>query len=196
MNELNVTLFAWETVAMLLGFAYIILAAHHNRWCWVADFFCAMIYIVLLWQDQLPIQSLLHSFYAVTAIYGWHLWRKKAQKGHLSVINMPLKEHFLFLGVGVFLTLFLAWMLMTWQWSQSPWLDAGIGVFSMLNTWLLLHHRLQSWLYWIVIDTLAILLYVQTDHLPTAMLSFVYMILAIYGYRRWRSVPISATPKI
>ena len=69
--------------------------------------------------------------------------------------------------------------------SQSPYLDAGVTVFSVLNTWLMAQKVLQNWLYWIIIDSAAIVLYYQTGFYATIAMFVVYLILAIIGLIRW-----------
>jgi nicotinamide mononucleotide transporter len=69
-----------------------------------------------------------------------------------------------------------------------PWLDAPITVFSIWATWLVIKKKLENWLFWVLIDALAIYLYYKRNLHLTALLYAMYTILAVVGYYKWRSV--------
>jgi len=77
---------AWEVTAALLGMAYVILAARESQWCWPMAFISTLIYTVLFWEGQLPMQALLNFYYMAMAIYGFVLWRQHQQKNDQLVI--------------------------------------------------------------------------------------------------------------
>jgi len=59
-------------------------------------------------------------------------------------------------------------------------------VFSVLATWMLANKILENWIYWIVIDIVAIVLYWKSGYLATIILFSLYVILAFYAYVSWR----------
>ena len=44
---------------------------------------------------------------------------------------------------------------------------------------------LENWLYWLVIDSASIYLYLERGLTLTAGLFAVYLIIVVFGYRRW-----------
>ena len=44
---------------------------------------------------------------------------------------------------------------------------------------------LENWLYWLVIDSVSIYLYLDRELYLTAALFAVYVIIVIFGYRQW-----------
>ncbi|MGQ2965374.1 nicotinamide mononucleotide transporter family protein, partial [Methylophilus sp.] len=60
----------WEIAAALMGVAYILLASKESQWCWPFAFFSTLVYTVLFWEGQLPMQALLNFYYMGMAIYG------------------------------------------------------------------------------------------------------------------------------
>ena len=180
-------LFGWEGLAMMLGIVYVILAARESLWCWPAAFFSTIIYTVLFWEGQLPMQALLNFYYMGMAIYGFILWKKHAEKDdELTVLSWPLTQHILIISLGMVVSLSIGYYLDAYTETRLPYLDAVVMVFSVITTWLLAQKILQNWLYWVVIDTVAIGLYWQTGYYVTIILFVVYVILSIYGYQRWR----------
>ncbi|MFT7234487.1 MAG: nicotinamide mononucleotide transporter [Methylophagaceae bacterium] len=176
----------WEVFAAFLGTAYIIFAAKESQWCWPMAFVSTLIYTVLFWQDQLPMQALLNFYYMGMALYGYQLWQKQGQSNGVIVISkLSWIQQLAFLITGCLLTYITAKYLLHIGASQSPFLDAGVTVFSVLNTVLMARKILQNWLYWIVIDAAAIQLYYQTGYYATIAMFSLYLVLAFLGYISW-----------
>lgn len=199
MNESNlqaiVTAFhqmsAWEIAAALMGVAYILLAAKESQWCWLFAFLSTLVYTALFWEGQLPMQALLNIYYMGMAVYGFWLWRtqyKQTSGTHtetLMISRWRWAQHFIFIAVGVALSALLSFYLQKTGQSQSPMLDAYTTVFSVMNTWLMAKKVLENWLYWVVIDAAATVLYVQTGFYATAALFVLNTLLAIAGFISW-----------
>lgn len=176
----------WEALAVALGIAYVILAARESIWCWPAAFISTAIYTALFWQGQLPMQSLLNLFYLGMAVYGFMLWRRHDRpQNDLKIHFWPWRYHLGFIAVGTVLTLSMGLLLSELQGSQKPYLDAFVTVFSVLNTYLMARKVLENWGYWLVIDSAAVVLYLQTGYLMTAAMFALYLGLAVYGLINW-----------
>jgi nicotinamide mononucleotide transporter len=177
---------AWEVFAALLGVAYIVLAARESQWCWPMAFVSTLIYTALFWEGQLPMQALLNFYYMGMAVYGYILWRHHRQvEQDLPIHSWSWSKNSLFIVTGTVLTLVVAYYLENQQASQRPFLDAGVTVFSVLNTWLMARKVIQNWLYWIVIDAAAVVLYWQTGFYATVALFTLYTVLATLGLLSW-----------
>ena len=183
----------WEWIAASLGIGYVILAAKESIWCWPAAFASTLIYTLLFWEGQLPMQALLNVYYMGMAIYGWRLWRTDRKDNEVLVISTrPGRFHIGFIVSGVILSLITAYYLEQVIGSRLPYLDAFVTVFSVMNTVLMARKVLESWVYWIIINAAAIALYFQTGYYVTIVMFMVYLVLAIYGYKSWRALQIQA----
>jgi len=177
----------WEVFAALLGIGYVILAARESQWCWPLAFISTLIYTLLFWDGDLPMQAIMNFYYMAMAIYGYLLWRQQGQsEDTLHITRWSWSQQFLFLILGSLITFIIGYYLSTQTQSQSPYLDAGVTVFSILNTWLMARKILQNWLYWIAIDSAAIVLYAQNGYYATIVMYSVYLILAIIGFISWQ----------
>src|SRR5690554_5888949 len=128
----------WEMFAALLGVGYIVFAARESQWCWPLAFISTLIYTALFWEGQLPMQALLNVYYMGMAVYGYLLWRQhKHPDDTVAIHSWPVSYHLIFLLTGGLLTWLIGYYLSAIDASQSPYLDAGVTVFSVLNTWLL-----------------------------------------------------------
>lgn len=180
-----------EIVAALMGVAYILLAAKESQWCWLFAFISTLIYTVLFWEGQLPMQALLNFYYMGMAVYGFWLWRTGVTQAQgektqsLSISTWRWLQHALFIVVGIVLSSLVSMYLQKAGQSQSPVLDAYTTVFSVLNTWLIAKKILENWLYWVAIDVAATVLYFQTGYYATMLLFVLNTFMAIAGYMAW-----------
>lgn len=178
----------WEVVATTLGITYVILAAKESIWCWPAAFISTLIYTLLFWEGQLPMQAILNFYYMGMAIYGFMLWKKHSENNEtLHVSSWPWQKHIFFIIGASILSLAIGYYLSASTETRLPFLDSAVMIFSVVNTWLMAQKVLENWLYWLVIDAAAIYLYSQTGYYVTIIMFVVYLVLAIYGYFEWKN---------
>ncbi len=176
----------WELGAALAGVAYILLAAKESQWCWLFAFISTVIYTVLFWEGQLPMQALLNFYYMGMAVYGYWLWRKHGvAEESLAISSWPWTKQARFVIIGTIISVAVTYYLTSNEYSQQPGWDAAITVFSVMNTWLMAKKILQNWLFWVIIDAAAVVLYVKTGYYATMVLFVINTVLAALGYLNW-----------
>ena len=174
-----------EAVAVVFAVAYLVLAIRQNRLCWVAAFIASVLSVFLFIGAQLYMQSALQVFYAAMAIYGWYQWTR-GTTGPAKVHTWPLRMHLLALsGVCVISVLFATVLSSTAQ--AMPLIDSFVTVAAILTTWMVAHKLLENWIYWFVIDSVSIYLYLSRGLLLYAGLFVVYVILVVVGFRQWHA---------
>lgn len=175
-----------EWIAVATGLTYVILAAKKSIWCWIFALISSSIYVYLCYSTQLYIESFLQVFYVVMAIVGWILWNKtKNQK--LFVKKWPLKYHIWNLSLSAGVTILLGLTFIEWKEDQAyPFVDSFTTVFSLTATFMVTKKVLNNWIYWIVIDIVAIFLYMSRGFYMTSVLYLLFTILAIFGWLQWR----------
>jgi len=178
---------AWELLAVILGISYVILAAKESLWAWVFAFLSTIIYTLLFWEGALVSSSLLNFYYMGMAVYGFILWRSGGEKGEeLEVTRWSIKKNLILIILGLFIAVNLGYLSDMYTDAKFVYLDTFVMVFSVLSTWMLANKLLENWLYWIVVDSAAIVLYWKSGYLVTIVLFVLYVILAFYGYASWR----------
>jgi len=183
--EAFLALSPWEVLATILGIIYVVLAAKESFWCWPAAFVSTLIYTVLFWEGQLPLQAILNFYYMGMAIYGFKLWSKKsAQEETFQVTTLSLPKHLAYIFGATALSIIIGYLTATTA-SKLPFLDSAVMVFSVINTYLMAQKILENWIYWLVIDAAAIYLYWQTGFYVTIIMFSLYLVLAVYGYLEW-----------
>jgi nicotinamide mononucleotide transporter len=177
-----------EWVAVALAFAYVLLAIRQSRWCWLAAASSAGIYLVLFARGGLPMQSALQLFYIAMAAYGWRAWcAAHGEPAELRVRTWPGRWHVLALSAVLLATALNVRLLPGASGPIVAGADALVAWGSVLATWLTARKVLENWLYWIVFDAVAAVLYFAQGFHATAGLFIVYVVLAIRGFLTWRA---------
>ncbi len=176
----------WEILAVVFGIAYVLLAAKESLWTWLFAFLSTIIYTILFWEGALVSSSLLNFYYMIMAVYGFILWRSGGEKGkELEISRWSLNKNVMVIILGFAIAIFLAYLSDTYTEAKFPYLDTFVMVFSVIATWMLAKKVLETWLYWMVIDSAAIVLYWKSGYLATIILFVLYVILAFYAYYSW-----------
>ena len=178
---------AWEAVAVFLGIAYLLLALRESIWCWYAGFASTAIFLLIFWDVRLVMEAGLQIYYLVMSVYGWWHWRSGGgDEEPIPIVSWKLREHAIAVGVVLAATLASGSLLAANTDAALPFLDSFTTWASVLTTWMVARKVLQNWLYWLVIDSAAIVLYIDRELYLTALLFVVYLVIALFGYLRWR----------
>ncbi|MCF6207115.1 MAG: nicotinamide riboside transporter PnuC [Sulfurovum sp.] len=176
----------WEVAATLLGITYVLLAAKESQWAWPFAFVSTLIYTVIFWDGALVASSVLNFYYMVMAVYGFILWRTDERGETLAISTLPWQRHAFLIAMGILGTLVIGYIDAVYLGAKFAYHDAFVMVFSGIATWLMAKKVLENWLYWMVVDTAATILYYRSGYLATIVLFMLYVILAFYGYASWR----------
>jgi nicotinamide mononucleotide transporter len=122
------------------------------------------------------------------AVYGFILWRDGETQEELAISSWSLKKNVMLIVTGVVISLILGYLSSTYTEAKFAYLDTFVMIFSVLATWMLANKVLENWIYWMVIDVVAIVLYWKSGYLATIVLFTLYVILALYAYISWRKV--------
>ena len=180
---------AWEVVAVVFGIAYVLLAAKESLWAWFFAFFGTLIYTILFWDGALLSSALLNFYYMIMAVYGFVLWRGGGDNSEeLAITSWSFSKNITVILLGIIVSVVVGYLSATYTPAKFAYLDAFVMIFSVIATWMLANKVLENWLFWIVIDSAAVVLYWKSGYLATIVLFTFYIILAVYGHLSWRKV--------
>ncbi len=190
---------AWELVAVVLAIAYLLLALRENTLCWYCALASTAIYTVLFWDVSLLMESGLNVYYMVMAVYGWYQWRRVGScvssdsqaRNNIKIHSWPWRYHCLAWGLIVLCSVISGALLANNTSAVLPYLDSLTTWGSIVTTWMVARKVLENWLYWILIDGLSIILYIDRGLYLTSLLFVAYVIIVVFGYFSWRkAVPL------
>ena len=175
----------------VLGLIYIWLEYRAHVALWVIGIIMPALDIILYWQHGLYGDAGMACYYTLAALYGLYVWKfrkTKNLKQELPISHMP-KRQYLPATVGFF----IAWgvvyyILITWTNSNVPVLDSFTNALSFVGLWALARKYLEQWLFWIVVDVVCCVLYIQKGIPFKAGLYGLYVLIAIAGYYKWKKM--------
>jgi len=176
-----------EAIAATLGVAYVVLATRQIIWCWPCGIMSTGLYAGVFFESALYQQAALQLFYVGLGVYGWRQWRSGGEQGTpLKVSNFRLRQHVAAIALVVALTVVTGWLTERFTRTPMPYLDAFTAWGSVVTAWMMARKVLENWLYWMVVDSLMVVLSWRA-HLPaTTVLFTVYVVMAVVGFVSWR----------
>ena len=181
-----------DILTTILGLIYIWLEYRASIVLWVVGIIMPALDIYLYYSHGLYGDAGMACYYTIAAVYGYIVWRwgKKQQNSQqaLPITHMPLR---LYLPVVLFF--FAAWgatyyVLVTWTNSTVPVLDAFTNALSFVGLWALAHKYIEQWFFWMLVDAVCCVLYVQKGIPFKSGLYALYVIIAIAGYFKWKQL--------
>ena len=176
-----------EIIASIFGLICVYLTIKQNIWCWPTGLIQVILYIVVFFEAKLYSDSILQIIYVVLQIYGWRNWLYGGNKhSELPVSKLNTKANLNWLFIGIVGSSIWGYSMANYTDASAPYPDAIIVVMSLIAQWLMAKKKLESWYFWILVDILAIGVYLYKDLLLTSALYAVFLVLAIMGFIEWR----------
>ena len=176
----------WELPAVVFALIYLLLAVKRSLWCWAFAFVSSAIYVWVMFVAHLYMQAVLNVFYVGMAGYGFWEWRRnRDSQGDVTVDRWSLRTHLCVAAGVAVISALNGWWLTAATDGAVPYFDAFITWGSVVTTWMVARRVIENWLYWIVVDGVAALVYFHQGLNPTAWLFVAYVGIVIRGYIVW-----------
>ena len=176
-----------DMLTTLLGLAYIVLEYHASIWLWVVGFAMQSLGIVLYYQKGLYADCGMEFYYLSMTVYGYWKWvRGTSSKNSLPITHIPLRLLVRWSAIMAAVWALIYWLLVTYTNSNVPLADSFTTALSLVGIWALAHKYLEQWFIWIAVDVVTSILYFYKDIPFKASLYALYVVIAIFGYRKWR----------
>lgn len=175
-----------EYAAVAFGVIYVLLASRSNIWCWLFGIISSALYIYINITHRLFQDAILQSYYVGAGFYGWWSWNKNGNEvDEIETHSSSLKQNLQLIFGGALLIPVFGFVFSKLGNSLS-YFDSAVTIFSFIATWMTAKKVLENWLYWIVIDLVAAIMYLIKDLRATSCLYLFFSVLAVYGYFEWK----------
>ena len=175
-----------EIFAVCSAILYLILAANEDVRCWYAALFSSILYMYIMYTAGLMMESFLQIFYICMAIYGWYIWSSKINvEQELKIRSWKIQYHFYTITIVTLLAIITGFLLEKYTQAALPFLDAFTTWGAIITTYMVAKKIIENWIYWFVIDSISIYLFISRELYLTSLLFFIYLIIIIFGYRSW-----------
>jgi nicotinamide mononucleotide transporter len=179
-----------ELFAATLGVIAVWLTVKQNPWCWPIGLVMVLLYSWIFFEVKLYSDMLLQVVYAGLQLYGWWQWTRagEANTGR-QVSRLDGKSIALGLVAGAIGSLLLGAAMAHWTDAAQPWLDAALAGFSLVAQLWMAQKRVQCWPLWVAVDVIFVGLFIYKGMYLTATLYALFLLLAVQGWREWRTDP-------
>lgn len=174
-----------EIIAVVLNLIYLILLMKEKIACWVFGILGSLVSISLFYSTALYSEAILYVYYVIIGIYGYRLWSGAGEK-KLPVRRISLKQNIYIIISGALVALGVGYIFSEHTDAASPYLDALTTVFSFVASFLEAQKIISSWIFWIVINSATVFLFLGQGLFFYLLLTIIYIILSVVGYREWR----------
>ncbi|OYO31990.1 nicotinamide riboside transporter PnuC [Janthinobacterium sp. PC23-8] len=187
-----------EIAANVLMTVSILLAGRNNIHSWWIGMLGSALFALLFYQVNLYADVLLQLFFIVTCVIGWVQWRRGAAGKPLPITRVGWRSLAWIVPAGVAAVALYGLLLHTFTNAYAPFIDSAVLVFSIIAQLLLMSRRIETWGFWLLVNTVAVPLYYSRGLHLTAVLYAAYWINALVSWYWWRlqARRTAATPAI
>ena len=193
---LNYTVSYFELISTLTGLLAVFLNARGKIINWFLGIISVLTAAILFYNAQLYADLFLQIYFVATNIYGWYLWRKnRIENIFLDVVylNKFERKNWVISISLAYLVLLLfirnVHILLPYYFpipAAYPIVDSFIWVISMAGNALSAKKKIESWYLWILVDTLAPVVYYLKDLKFIGLEYLIFLGIAVYGLIEWR----------
>lgn len=168
---------------------------------WPVGIISVLLYMVLFYQIRLYSDTIEQIYYLGASIYGWVIWNESPKdEGKITdVVYSNRKEVIFWIVITSICSVIVSFLMSRIhlllptifpEAASYPFLDALTTIMSFTAMWLMAKKKIESWIYWIIIDVIGIWLYFVKDVKFISLLYVVLLFMAFNGFSSWRKARI------
>ncbi len=175
-----------EIAGAILGLANIVLLIRRSVWNFPAAMAMVTCIGIVLFEAKLYAESGLQVFFFVVNAWGWWLWtRARRADDGVAVGWLRWPARIAGGAATALVSVALGLSLSRYTDAALPMADSAVAGMSIAAQLLLSFRRIESWVLWIVVDTVSIALYAIRDLHLLAGLYVAFLVLSVIGLREW-----------
>lgn len=177
-----------ELVATAASAICVYLAVRHNMWTWFFGIIGVLLFGWLFFQVQLYSDAGLQIlFFLPMQFLGWFWWKREANKAQNDHVVLAMKPFFILATViGIMgATGINGYLMANFTDASFPYADAFTTWMSIAAQLLMIAKYRECWVYWVLMDIVAIGVYFAKGLVVTSGLYVVFLVLATMGGIAW-----------
>ncbi|MFO8022184.1 MAG: nicotinamide riboside transporter PnuC [Perlabentimonas sp.] len=178
-----------EVLGAVTGIIFLYLEIKENIWLWPFGIATSTLYIYIFFVSKFYADMGLQFYYLAISLYGWWHWLyggKREGEDTLPISRITVKLAAVLFVVSIAIFAVTAYVLINFTDSPVPYGDAFTTALSVVATWMLAHKILEMWWVWVLVNAVAMGLYIYKGLYPTSVLFFLYFSMSIVGYLQWK----------
>ena len=177
-----------ELAANVFTAASILLAGRNNVHTWWTGVVGCTLFGLLFAQNRLYADVALQIFYVATSLLGWWKWLHGQHGEPLAVSHAGPASLVRIAALGVGASAVYGAMLHHFTSAYAPFPDSAVLVFSVIGQVLMMQRRVENWVFWLLVNTIATPLYYGRGLELTGVLYAGFWINALVSWRTWHKL--------
>ena len=190
---------AWiiEGVGAALAIAYLLLALKQNKLCWFAWIASSILYLYVMYQAGLYMESLLQVFYLCMGFYGLSQWTKTINNYQNTYVDLwSIGNHIFAISLVIVLSFLSGILLSNFSNAALPFIDAFTTWGAIVASYMVAKKILENWIYWFVIDFISVFIFASRGLYFTSALFVTYLVIIYFGYKSWSKIRLNQNESI
>ena len=133
---------------------------------------------------------IINAYYFIMSIYGWYFWLK-GTNNTISPISKVSNSDIrivvlLFISSSIIVSLIYT-IFDKWE-AIVSYIDILTTAIFFAAMWLMAKRKVESWIFWIVGNIISVPLYLHKGLVFTSIQYFIFTLIAIAGYIKWKEL--------
>ena len=175
-----------EFAANVVTALSVFLAGRNSVHTWWSGIIGCILFALMFYQVKLYADVALQGFFVVTSVLGWYQWLHGRDGRERVITQTAWTVLVAMLITGMVVTFIYGYVLHHYTDAYAPFIDSAVLAFSVLAQLLLMQRRVETWLFWLLVNSIAIPLYASRELYFTAALYSVYWVNAVVAWYEWR----------
>lgn len=187
-----------EWSAVLSTALCIFLAGRNNVHTWWIGIVACILYGFLFYEAKLYADVTLQVFFVITGLIGWWNWSTSqtfkqfgnGEKSLLLSIPLPITHTSwpvfgIAFSVAILAAIGYGLILHKFTDAYAPMLDSLVLMLSVLAQVLLMQRKVENWPVWLIVNTLAVPLFLSRELYLSAAMYSVFFVNALISWKHW-----------
>ena len=186
-----------EGVGAALAIAYLLLALKQNKLCWFAWIASSILYLYVMYQAGLYMESLLQVFYLCMGFYGLSQWSKTINNNQNTYVDQwSIGNHIFAISLVIVLSFLSGTLLSNFSNAALPFIDAFTTWGAIVASYMVAKKILENWIYWFIIDFISVFIFASRGLYFTSALFVTYLVIIYFGYKSWSKIRLNQNESI
>ncbi len=178
---------AVEIFGLFTGTLSIALLIRQNIWTWPVGIAYTLASLYIFFTAKLYADFALHLLFLIMSSYGWYYWLHGNNRfdSELPVSSESKKVLAYSIIICSFIIILTSNLFIIYTDADIPYWDNTTSCLSVLAIWLQSRKKIESWIFWLIIDILSVGIYFYKGLYFYSLLYSIYVVMAFLGYVTW-----------
>ena len=176
-----------EIFGLFAGSLSIALLIKQNIWTWPVGIAYTVASLHVFYTAKLYADFTLHVFFLIMSLYGWYYWLRGNNRIDSELLVSREKKKVLVYSLVIcsVAIIFTSNLFILYTDADLPYWDSATSILSIFAIWLQSRKKIESWIFWLIIDILSVGIYFYKELYFYSLLYSIYVVMAFLGYVAW-----------